>query len=124
MNNLMLGWAGTQEPYPSEKAQADREKILELFAALSEELRKTGLMIHCLFLSVSCFCLAMSAAKLKCWVGEKTSPENCLIRAGAFTGGQKGHKLSRYLSFLFLYFVKNFHIEKPVSAHPFAQERT
>jgi len=32
-----------QEPYAFEKAQADQERIGELFAALNQELRKTGL---------------------------------------------------------------------------------
>jgi len=35
--------SGLQDPSACEKAQADREKILELFASLSEELRKSGL---------------------------------------------------------------------------------
>lgn len=34
---------GLQEPYAYDKAQADQERIGELFAALSQELRKTGL---------------------------------------------------------------------------------
>jgi len=32
-----------QEPYAFEKAQADQERIGQLFAALTQELRKTGL---------------------------------------------------------------------------------